>query len=71
MAKLKIFTLDGLMAVSILLASMTLGMAIVNGSLTVPFGIGALGNGFVDTIVGWVVVVTGVLSLLKGFGFMK
>jgi len=71
MAKIKLLTLGGLMAIATLLASMTVGMAIVNGLLTVPFGLGALGSGIVDTIVGWIVVAGGVLALLKGFGLMK
>ncbi len=57
---------DMLMAISVIMASISVGIAMTNGILAVPY-VGLL----INQIAGWVVVVSGVLSGLKMFGLMK
>jgi len=66
MAKNKILSLMGLIALAGILASIAVGMAIVNGVLSVPF----FNAGF-NTFTGWLVVVGGALKGLKEVGIMK
>ena len=66
MAKKKYKLLDMAMAISVILSSIAIGVAMTSGILAVPF-VGLL----INQIAGWVVVGSGVLSGLRMFGLMK
>ena len=65
MAKKKNFV-DMLIAISVIMTGIAVGIAMTSGVLAVPY-VGLV----INQIAGWVVVISGVMSGLRMFGLMK